>query len=102
VLLDDLFSAASVDKISETKPRKTSKKTQIGTPLSDFTAKDLTNKLIDPGKTSGGFLFFTNPDANNNIFAGGTLYIPSLEEEGTRKTIGPFSIPLDPALSSAK
>ena len=102
VLLDDMFSAASVDKLSQTSPHKTSKKAIIGTPLLDFTAKDLTNKIIDPGKTSSGFLFFINPDPNMNIFAGSTLYIPSIEEEGTRKSIGPFSIPLDPALLSSK
>jgi len=58
--------------------------------------------MIDPGRVSDGFLFFTNPDPKKDIFAGSTLYIPSIEEEGTRKTIGPFSIPLDPALSAAK
>jgi hypothetical protein len=101
-ILDDIFNPASVDKLSQSKSGKRSKKSKIGTPLSDFSAKDLTNKLIDPGKVSNGFLFFTNPDSKKNIFEGATLYIPKIEEEGTRKSIGPFSIPLDPALSTSR
>ncbi len=101
-ILDDVFSPTSVDKLSQTKSGKKSKKAKVGTPLSDFSAKDLTNKLIDPGKVSSGFLFFTNPDSKKNIFAGATLFIPRIEEEGTKKSIGPFSIPLDPALASSK
>ena len=102
VLLEDLFNADSVDKLSQSESSKSSKKSKIGTPLSDFTSKDLTNKLINPGEVSSGFLFFINPDPKQNIFTGSTLFIPKIEEEGTRKSIGPFSIPLDPALSLSK
>jgi len=102
VLLEDLFNADSVDKLSQSESSKSSKKSKIGTPLSDFTSKDLTNKLINPGEVSSGFLFFTNPDPKQNIFTGSTLFIPKIEEEGTHKSIGPFSIPLDPALSLSK
>ncbi len=101
-ILDDIFNPASVDKLSQSKSGKRLKKSKVGTPLSDFSAKDLTNKLIDPGKVSDGFLFFTNPDPHKNIFEGATLYIPKIEEEGTRKSIGPFSIPLDPALGTSR
>jgi hypothetical protein len=101
VILDDIFNPTSVDKLSKNKPRKKSKKAAIGSPLTDFSTKDLTNKLVDPGKVSSGFLFFTNPDPKKNIFAGSTLFIPKIEEEGTRKSVGPFSIPLDPALASS-
>lgn len=102
VLLEDLFKAGSVDKLSQSEASESSKKAKAGTPLSDFMNKDLTNKLINPGEISSGFLFFTNPDPKQNIFTGSTLFIPKIEEEGTRKSIGPFSIPLDPALSLSK
>jgi hypothetical protein len=99
ILLDDVFKAGSVDKLSENATGKSSKKSRVGSPHTDFANKDLTNRLIDPGKVTDGFLFFTNPDPKLNIFAGGTLYIPNLEEEGTHRSIGPFSILLDPAIS---
>jgi len=98
---EDLFEGSSLDKMSGAS-RADSASGTYGTPLSDFTDKDLTNKLLEPGKVSGGFLFFFNPNPKKNIFAGGTLFIPKLEEEGTRKSIGPFSIPLDPALAQPK
>jgi hypothetical protein len=76
-----------------------SKSTKLGSPLSDFTGKELTNRLIDPGSVASGFLFFFTPTPKKtDFFAGTTLFIPKLEEEGTRKGTGPFAIPLDPAL----
>ncbi len=76
-----------------------SKSTKLGSPLSDFTSKELTNRLLDPGTVTDGFLFFFTPNPKKSgFFAGCTLYIPKLEEEGTRKGLGPFAIPLDPAL----
>jgi hypothetical protein len=98
VLVEDIFKASSINKIS----RDPSGAIKAGSPLSDFSGKDLTNKLIDPGKVSDGFLFFFNADPKKNLFAGSTLLIPKLEEEGTKKSFGPFSIPLDPALISSK
>jgi hypothetical protein len=71
----------------------------LTSPLSDFTGKELTNRLIDPGMVSNGFLFFFSEKNKRSIFIGSTLHIPSLEEEGTHKTFGPFIIPLDPALN---
>jgi hypothetical protein len=98
VLVEDIFKASSINKIS----RDSSGNIKAGSPLSDFSGKDLTNKLIDPGKVSDGFLFFYNPNPKKNLFEGSTLLIPTLEEEGTRKVYGPFSIALDPALSLSK
>ena len=100
-LAEDLFKGSSLDKMSD-KARDTASSRKLGTPLSDFTEKDLTNKLLEPGKVSDGFLFFFTSDPKKNLFAGSTLFIPKLEEEGTRKSVGPFSIPLNPALSPAK
>jgi hypothetical protein len=75
-----------------------SNSTKSGSPLSDFTGKELTNRSVDPETVTDGFLFFFTETPSADFFAGSTLYIPKLEEEGTRKPVGPFSIPLDPAL----
>ena len=98
VLVEDLFKQSAKDKLS----RDSSESGKVGSPLSDFSNKDLTNKLIYPGKASDGFLFFFTPEPKKNLFSGSTLFIPKLEVEGTHKSLGPFSIPLDPALSSSK
>ena len=74
--------------------------TKAGSPLADFTAKELTNKVVDPGTVADGFIFFFTPNPHRDFFAGSTLYIPKLEEEGTHKPLGPFSIPLDSALAN--
>ncbi len=70
--------------------------------LSDFLGKELTNRWIDPGAVADGFLFFFTPDSKRNLFPGSTLYIPKLEKEGTRESLGPFLIPLDPAISTSE
>jgi hypothetical protein len=79
-----------------------SKKLAIGTPLSDFLSKELTNRTVDPGTTSDGFLFFYTSTPRVNPFAGATFVIPKLEEEGFPKSLGPFSIPIYPADASQK
>ncbi len=75
---------------------------KIASPLSDFTGKELTNRLIDPGTVYSGFLFFFSEKTKRSIFIGSTLHIPNLEEEGTLKAHGPFTIPMDPALNIPK
>jgi hypothetical protein len=85
VLVEDLVGAKPSEK--------------PGSPLKDFTGKEMTNRLVDPGKIEDGFLFFFTNSPNKDFFAGSTLYIPKLEEEGTRKALGPFAIRLDPALA---
>jgi hypothetical protein len=74
----------------------------LASPLSDFTGKELTNRLIDPGTTYDGFLFFFSEKNKRSFFIGSTLRIPNLEEEGTHKAFGPFTIQLDPALTDLK
>jgi len=66
-------------------------------PLVDFTSKELVVASIDPGAVVDGFLFFYTEKRKKNIFAGSSLYIPRLEEEGTKKPFGPFTIRLDQA-----
>ena len=67
-------------------------------PLVDFSSKELVAASIDPGAIVDGFLFFFTERRKTNIFAGSSLYIPRLEEEGTKKPFGPFTIRLDQAL----
>jgi hypothetical protein len=75
------------------------KQNKVGSPLSDFTAKELTSRGVDTGSETDGFLFFfTSTPKKPDFFVGTTLYIPKLEEEGTGKGFGPFAIRLDPAL----
>jgi len=102
VIVDDVFKASLVSKLPKMKSHDLSTSTKPGSPLSDFTGKELTNRFLDPGKVADGFLFFFTPEPKKNIFEGSTLFIPKIEEEGTRKVLGPFSIPLDPALKSSK
>lgn len=71
---------------------------QKGSPLMDFTNKELVAASIDPGATVDGFLFFFTNVRKNNILAGSSLYIPRLEEEGTKKPFGPFTIRLEKAV----
>lgn len=69
--------------------------------LIDFSSKELIQLTVEPGATVDGFLFFYTSKSDRSLFAGSTLFIPKLEEEGTRRPVGPFSIPLDSALESA-
>lgn len=70
-----------------------------GSPLLDFTEKELTSaKQITPEKVVNGFLFFYSSDPKKNLFTGSTLRIPQIMDEDNRKPIGPFLIPLDLAL----
>jgi hypothetical protein len=98
VVVEDVIKASLVSKLPKMKSHDQSTSTKAGSPLSDFTSKELANRPLDPGTVSDGFLFFFTSTPNNDFFVGSTLYIPKLEEEGTRKPLGPFSIPLDPAL----
>jgi hypothetical protein len=100
VVVEDVIKGGHKLPLMKSHDRSGSAKT--GSPLSDFANKDITNKTIDPGTASDGFLFFFTPTPKKNPFMGSTLIIPKLEEESTRKILGPFSIPLDPALSNSK
>jgi hypothetical protein len=102
VVVEDVIRAGLVSKIPKMKSHDQSVSTKAGSPLSDFTSKELTNRAIDPGTVVDGFLFFFTADPKSDFFAGSTLYIPKLEEEGSLKPLGPFSIQLDPALETSK
>jgi hypothetical protein len=72
--------------------------TKSGSPLLDFTGKELTNMAVEPGVVANGFLFFFAQGVKKNLFNGATLRIPRIQDETTQKDLGPFIIPLDPAL----
>jgi hypothetical protein len=97
LVVDDVVKSGLVNKTP-----KNPKTKNLGSPLSDFTNKELTNRTIDPETVSDGFLFFFTPNPQTNLFAGSSLYIPQIEEEGNRNQLGPFLIPLDSAGSSNK
>jgi hypothetical protein len=75
---------------------------KAGSPLIDFAEKQLTNRQLSPGKTSDGFIFFYWPNSKKSLFVGSTLKIPEITDDDARKKIGPFLIPIDPALSEEK
>jgi hypothetical protein len=102
VIVEDVFKSGQFKKLPLIKSHNKSASTKTGSPLSDFTGKDITNRTIDPGSVSDGFLFFFTPTPKKNLFRESTLLIPKLEEESTHKLLGPFSIPLEPAFSTSK
>jgi hypothetical protein len=98
LVVDDVVKSGLVSKLPKMKSHDQSTSTQVGSPLSDFTTKEFTNRLIEPGTVSDGFLFFYTAEPKKNPFAGARLVIPQLAYEGSRQSLGPASIPLDPAL----
>jgi hypothetical protein len=75
---------------------------KAGSPLLDFTEKQLTNRQISPGASTDGFVFFFWKDSKRNLFAGSTLRIPEITDDDARRKIGPFLVPIDPALTEEK
>jgi hypothetical protein len=121
IIVDDVYGLSDKTPTKESKDSKSSKNSKNsrdqkdpndlgeyvppakkGSPLTDFSSKELINASLDPDAVIDGFLFFYTPNPKENLFAGSTLYIPKLEEEGTRKPIGPFAIRLDAALGPVK
>ena len=101
VVVEDIIGNKFVDSLSQLKDGDTLSK-KVAIPLSDFTNKELTNSLINPGAVHEGFLFFFSEKNKRSLFIGSTLHIPNLKEEGTNKTFGPFTIRLDPAVGDLK
>jgi hypothetical protein len=102
IVVEDVLKSGLRKKFPLIKSHDKSISAKTGSPLSDFTAKEITNKIIDPGAVADGFLFFFTPTPKRNPLKEGTLIIPKLEDEGTHKTLGPFSIPLSPSPSKSK
>lgn len=102
VVVDDVIGSGFSSRIPLVGSDDLATSNKTGSPLWDFTKKELTNRYLDPGTVSDGFLFFFAQEAKENLFAGSTLYIPKLEEENRSNTLGPFFIPLNPALSQSE
>ena len=102
VLVEDVIKSGLRKKFPLIKSHDKSISTKSGSPLSDFTGKEITNKTIDPGTVVDGFLFFFTPTPKKNPLKEGTLIIPKVEDEGMHKALGPFSIPLGPSSSKSK
>jgi hypothetical protein len=101
IVVQDVIKAGFVSRLPKMKSHDQSTSTKTGSPLLDFTGKELTNRQVEPGTVSDGFIFFYTPETKKNLFAGSKLFIPELIDEGTRKSVGPFSIALDPATPAA-
>ena len=86
VLVGDIFKGGQATSMKK------------GSPLVDFTEKELSSRQITPEKVVNGFLFFFSSEPKKNLFAGSTLRIPEVMDDDSRKALGPFLIPLDPAL----
>ena len=102
IVVDDIFGGGFSSRIPLVGSSDLATSNKTGSPLWDFTNKELTNRFLDPGTVTSGFLFFYAEDPKQNLFSGSTLYIPKLDEESSSNTVGPFFIPLNPALSSSK
>lgn len=102
VIVDDVAKNGFEERLPSAGTQDPLAATRSGSPLSDFSNKELANRLVEPGTVADGFLFFFTSEPKKNLFEGSTLFIPKLEEEGTKKSLGPFSIPLDPALPKSK
>ena len=102
VVVDDLFKDGLIIKPNSDDNQNDFASPNSGTPLSDFTNKELASRLLEPGTLTSGFIFFFTTAPKENLFAGSTLYIPKLEDEGSGKGLGPFMIPLGPALRKSR
>ncbi len=102
VVVDDVIGSGFTSRIPLVGSSDMATSTKTGSPLWDFTNKELTNRYLDPGTVADGFLFFFTQDPGQNLFAGSTLYIPKLEDESASTALGPFFVPLNSALSSSK
>ncbi len=101
IVVQDVIKAGFVSRLPKMKSHDQTISTKTGSPLLDFTGKELTNRQIDPGSVSDGFLFFYTTEPKKNLFAGSTLMIPELIDEGSHRPVGSFSIPLGSATTAS-
>ncbi len=102
LVVQDVIKGGLVSKLPKMKSHDQSTSTKTGSPLLDFTGKEMTNRQIEPGAVSDGFVFFYTDEPKKPIFSGSKLVIPQVVEEGSRKPLGPFEISLDSALVSPR
>lgn len=102
IVVQDVIKGGLVSKLPKMKSHDQSTSTKTGSPLLDFTGKELTNRQIEPGVISDGFVFFYTDDHKKPIFSGSKLVIPQVLDEGSQKPVGPFEILLDSALDPTR
>ncbi len=100
LLVEDVFKGEFGDRSLKTRTENRGASGKIGSPFIDFTTKELANRQLAPGEGTAGFLFFFIPGSKAVALAGAKLVIPDVINVSTRQPIGPFTIPLDPGLSS--
>jgi hypothetical protein len=101
LVVQDVVKAGFVSKLPKMKSHDAATSTKSGSPLLDFTGKELSNRQIEPGTVSAGFIFFYNQEPKKPFFKGAKIMIPQIIVEGSRRILGPFVIPLDPALEGS-
>lgn len=94
ILVEDVAKGGFSDKSSKNRGE------DGGSPLADFSGKELTSRQIEPGRTVDGFLFFFSQDKGKNIFAGAKLRVPDVFYEGTRKPVGLIEVSTTPQPTS--
>jgi hypothetical protein len=94
IVVEDVVKAGFLSKLPKMGSQDPATSTRTGSPLLDFTGKELTNRNIEPGALIHGFLFFFTQASKERLLAGAKLRIPAILEEGTRKQVGPFVIPM--------
>jgi hypothetical protein len=98
VVQDVIKAGLKIPKVHSKDPATS---TKAGSPLTDFTTKELANRAVEAGTVTSGFLFFYTAERKKNLFAGSTLRIPKIIDEGPRTPMGPFDLRLDAALAPA-
>ena len=89
IVVEDVVKEGAAFEIPKTKKSNNgATPANTGSPLADFTGKELINRILEPDSISDGFLFFFTDQAKQNLFAGSKLVIPELLNEGTQKLLG--------------
>jgi len=101
VLVEDVFNTTWSKKQPETRFREGPVRIKIGSPLVDFTTKELSNRQINSGTVASGFLYFYFGEVESSLFPNLSLVIPEITDEGSREMLEPFQIPLSAALPAA-
>jgi hypothetical protein len=101
IVVQDVIKGGLISKLPKMKSHDQSTSTKTGSPLMDFTGKELTNRQIEPGAVSDGFVFFFTDEPKKPLFSGAKILIPQVTEEGTRKIYGPFELSFDAAQGAA-
>jgi hypothetical protein len=101
LLVEDIFGSGLSRAPDESRNRERPDGTVTGSPLVDFTTKELTNQDIYPGSILNGFLFFFLEEVTMGRLRTGQIVLPDLRNEDTREDLGTLVIFLSSA-SAAK